>query len=316
MHEIARSIKEIILDKKGVDFPCHEVEYTIFANKEILPRVPNTVRGQHIFFLHPLQFPDPNIALMKMLLTNDALSRASVAGITLVTPYIPYLRQDRKSAPRQPISARMVADLIESNRKVEHLITIDMHADQEQGFFSIPVDNLTSMPLFAEYFKKHFDGDFSNVRVAAPDFGAVIRARRFAHKLGDVPILIVEKHRSALNVVETMSLIGDRNIAGTDVVMFDDMIDTGGTARNMVKALKGLGAREVYLSTTHGLFSSGAESTFKDAGIPVICTNSIPREKQYLEENPWLTVVPIENMLADAMFEASLIGGSVSKLNI
>lgn len=313
MHGMARHIQEILRVERGVHFPHHEIEFTRFANGEYLPRIPETVRRERVFFLHPLQAPDPNTAIMMMLLANDALMRASASGITLVVPYIPYLRQDRKDKPRVPISARMLADIIESNRAVERLITIDMHAEQEQGFFSIPVDNLTGMKLFADYFGNMFRQGVNPVQVISPDFGGAVRSRRFAAKLGNVPVAIIEKRRPSANVSEIVSVIGE-SVAGKDVVIFDDMIDTGGTLRTTALALREMGARGIYLSATHGILSANACPEFARLGFSVACTDSIPRTAEFYERNPWLSVVSIDRLLADAMFEASLVGGSLSKL--
>jgi ribose-phosphate pyrophosphokinase len=315
MHEMGDSIRDI-LEHEGMSFPHYRLEYVRFANGEILPRIPETVRRQHVFFLHPLQHPDPNTAVMMLLLANDALKRASTAGITLVVPYIPYLRQDRKDKPRVPISARLIADLIESNGAVERLITVDMHAEQEQGFFSIPVDNLTSMPIFEEYFRDELQEKGRKVVVVAPDFGAAVRARRFAGRLGDVPVSIVEKRRPSPNVTEIVSIIGEP-VAGASVVIFDDMIDTGGTIRNTALALRNMGAAEVYLSATHGIFSGGATEAFAEAGLRVATTDSIPRDDAFRREHrSWLTTVSIDRLLASAILEASSVGGSVSKLSL
>lgn len=315
MHAMAKSIQQI-LERDGALFPHHEVKVTQFANGEIMPHVPETVRGQHVFLLYSLQHPDPNTALMGMLLTNDALKRASVAGITVVAPYIPYLRQDRKDQPRVPISARMIADLIESNGAVKQLITVDMHAEQEQGFFSIPVDNLTSTSLFAKHFSKQLEACQQKIVAVAPDFGGAVRTRRFAKKMGDIHVAIIEKRRQGPNQSEIVSIVGDPEILnGATTITFEDMIDTGGTIRKTAAALQQLGASNVCLSATHGIFSGEAAAKFAESDLRVTCTDSIPREESFLKANPWLEVVSIDHMLAKAIYENSLIGGSVSGLN-
>lgn len=314
MHEMGDTI-QALLKAEGVLFPHYRIGYTTFSNGEVLPKIPETVRNQHVFFLHPLQHPDPNTALMMMFLANDALRRADVSGITLVTPYIPYLRQDRKDQPRVPISARQIADLIQSNKSVERIITVDMHAEQEQGFFSIPVDNLTSTSLFANHFREELKAGGRRVIAVAPDFGGSVRTYRFALKLGDVPVSIVEKRRPGPNKSEIVSIRGAR-IKGASVAIFEDMIDTGGTIRKTVEALKKKGAAAVYLSATHGIFSGDAEAKFAKSGLRVTCTDSIPRDATYRKKNPWLDIVSIDKMLAKAIFESSLVGGSVSGLNL
>lgn len=313
MHETAQAVVDLIGERYGVRFPHYRVGFERFKNGELMPRIPETVRRQHVFFFHALQEPAPNDAVMAMLLCNDALTRASVAGITLVAPYLPYLRQDRKHAPRVPISARMLADLIESNRSVERVITADMHADQEQGFFSIPVDNLTTGGLFARRCGELLAERLDDAVVVSPDFGGAVRARRFAARLG-VPVAIFEKRRPRANESEIVSLIGEP-VAGKTVVIYDDMVDTGGTIRAVVRSLKELGAQDVYVCATHGIFSGGAEEEFAKAGFPVLCSDSIPRSAAYLEKHgSWLEHVSMNQLLADAVYEASRVGGSVSKL--
>ena len=169
MHELAARTVALLASNHGMQLPHHQIEFERFANGEVLPHVPVTVRRQHVFVFHAMQLPSPNDAVITALLVHDALKRASVSGITLVAPYLPYLRQDRKHKPRVPISARMLADIIESNHCVERVITADMHADQEQGFFSIPVDNLMGMGLFAEHFKKMLGSELANSVVVAPE---------------------------------------------------------------------------------------------------------------------------------------------------
>ncbi len=315
MHEMAERIARL-LGERGTPLRHIRAEHTQFANGELKPWIPETVRGEHVFLLHPLQAPDPNTAIMLMLLTADALTRASVAGITLVLPYIPYLRQDRKDRPRTPISARLIADLIESNSRVERIITLDMHADQEQGFFSIPVDNINARVIHAEHYRKKFCGDFSTVSVLAGDFGGAVRARRFATLLdARVPVSIIDKRRTGPNQAEVIGFVGE-SVTGRDVILYDDMLDTGGTARGAVAEVMRLGARSVEICVTHGLFSNNAEAAFKTAGYPVVVTPTIPRAPAYWEMHAsWLTSVPIDELLASAIYEASLVGGSVSKLS-
>ena len=297
----------------GLEIPHYRIEFTTFANGEMLPQIPHTIRGQHVFFFHALQHPDPNIAVMMMLIANDAIKRASAAGITLVTPYVPYLRQDRKDKPRVPISARMLADLIESNHAVKGLMTIDMHAEQEQGFFSIPVDNLTGVKVFSEHLQKKFDNNFSDVVMMAPDFGGAVRNRRIAKVLGDIPVCILEKRRTGPNQAEILSVIGE-SVLDKRVVIYEDMIDSGGTAMEAVEKVMAMGAKEVYFCATHGIFSRHAEERFRAKGMAVACTNSIPRSPDYYRNETWLTNVSIVPYFADAIHEAMQVGGSISKL--
>lgn len=315
MEHVATSVLEHMAREYGTVLPHHKMEVGTFANGETFVRVPDTVRRQHVFLFHPMQHPMPNDALVRLLLTNDALRRASVAGITLVLPYMTYLRQDRKDKPRVPISARLMADLIESNKSVERVITVDMHADQAQGFFSIPVDNMTTVGLFAEHLKIHFGGALENVMIVSPDFGGVVRVRRMAKKLGNLPVGIFEKRRPAANEAEIVSVIGD-SIVGKHVVIYDDIIDTGGTILGVAKAIKELGALSVVIIGTHGIFSAGAEKKFARGGFSVSDTNSIPRSEEYrTAQSSWLTTVSLDALLARAVHQASLVGGSVSQLS-
>jgi ribose-phosphate pyrophosphokinase len=315
MDTLAESVLAILRSKHGVTFPHLRMEFRRFANDEVLPRIPETVRRQHVFLFHPLQTPNPNEALIRLMLATDALRRASAAGITLVLPYICYLRQDRKDRPRVPISARAVADLIEMNKSVERIITFDMHADQAQGFFTIPVDNLRTVDLFADACRRRFSEQLNDVMVVAPDFGGVGRARAIALELGNLPVAIIEKRRPEANKAEVVSVIGE-SISGKRVIIYDDMADTGGTVRMVVgELLTRHQARDVTVLVTHGIFSGGAEEKFADAGFPVICTNSIPRAPEWLEgQRSWLTLQPLDDLLADAVHQASIVGGSVSML--
>ncbi len=313
MAQMAHAIVNI-LKTDGFNLPAHEIELKQFANGELLPRLPKTVRRQQVYFLHGFSPTEPHADIFSMLLVNDALKLASVAGITLVLPYMPYLRQDRKDKPRVPISARTLADLIQSNRLVNHIITIDMHVDQAQGFFSIPVDNLTARPFFVEHFKRLFGTGMRDVVVVSPDFGDAKRARSFAKKLGDVPVTIFEKERAQANQSTVVGVIG-ADVAGKRVVIYDDMIDTGGTMRGVMQSLKDMGAVEVHVCTTHGILSQDASTAFKELGLPVGSTNTIQRSSEYLMRNPWLTIHPIDDLLAEAIREASTIEGSLSEIS-
>ncbi len=301
------------LRKRGLEMPHHRIEYTTFANGELLPQIPHAIRGQHVFFLHTLQHPDPNAAVMMMLLAADAMRRASVSGITLVTPYLPYLRQDRKDQPRVPISARLLADLIESNSAIKQLITIDMHAEQEQGFFSIPVENLAGFHLFSDHIRNRFGDGLEQVVAVAADFGAAVRTRRLAKALGDIPVAIFEKRRPAPNKSEIVSTIGS-SVEGKHVVIYEDMIDSGNTIRGVARAVKGMGAKSVSVYATHGIFSGGVEKNFSLEDFYVACTDSIPRTEDYYRKESWLARVPAAAYFAEAIYEATRLGGSISKL--
>jgi ribose-phosphate pyrophosphokinase len=315
MHGVARRVVETIARVYGIGLPHYEVSFERFKNGELLPRLEKTVRRQHVFFFHAMQVPTPNDGVMGALLMNDALRRASAAGITLVAPYLPYLRQDRKDKPRAPISAKMLADVLGSNPSLERVITADMHTDQAQGFFNIPVDNISCMKLFALYAKQHID-NVAECVMGAPDVGGVVRAERFGLTAGSPYIAFCQKKRPAANKSVTGATAGDP-VKGRRVIMVDDMIDTGGSTIGAAKKFMADGATGVSVFATHAIFSDHAEERLAASGLRIFTTNSIPRPDAYAERHKeWLTVIPVEELLAAAVYQASLVGGSLSKLSV
>ncbi len=317
MHEMAASVREKLAERNPPLSLAHlQVKETRFANQEDHAWIPETVRRQHVFLFHALLEPTPNEAFMRMMIACDALARASVASITLVIPYMSYLRQDRKDRARVPITARLVADMIETNRLIKDIVTIDMHTEQAQGFFRVPVDNLSSKYLFVDYLKKILGEKIDNAVVVAPDFGSAKRAQKFAEALGGLPKSILEKERRGTNVSEVLAVTGEP-VKDRVVLMYDDMIDTGGTIVGAAQTLLAPphGAREVYVMATHGIFSGSAREKLPASGIPIIVTNSIPRSAKYQGNTPWFTTVPIDDLIARALYEHTLVAGSVSKLS-
>jgi len=319
--DLAQNVFEII-KKEDQRFSFCEVEMITFTSKEMKPKIPCSVRHEEVYLFHSLYHPDPNTAFMRLFLTIDAISRASAKEITLVLPYMTYLRQDRKDEPRVPISARLMANLIESNPNVKRIVVFDTHSDQAQGFYNIPVDNLYGALVQRDYFKEIYNNNFENVVVVSPDHGGTVRARRFAKYLGEnVPIGIVDKKRSGLksDKVEMLHFLGPE-IKGKDVLIFDDMIDTGGSIINACKMLVEKGANKVYALATHGVFSAPnenltAEKRLRDSKINVVVTDTIPRSSKYREENEsWLRVISCEKILAKAILESSKVQGSVSSI--
>src|SRR3989338_5898672 len=194
MADLASKVYERLKDK---GFLYAEVEYVPFPSLEVKPRILATVRCEHTYLFHSLHHPTPNDAIVTLLLTNDALARSSAESITIVLPYMSYLRQDRKDESRVPISARVMANLIETNPKVKKIITLDMHCDQAQGFYNISLDNLPASLMQAEYFQKKYGADLSDLVVVSPDYGGAKRAREFARFLDDRDeIGVMEKRRS------------------------------------------------------------------------------------------------------------------------
>ncbi len=315
MHAMAQGVVDSIKRQRKITLPHHTVGFERFKNGELLPRIAETVRRQHVFFFHGMQVPSPNDGVMGALLVNDALRRASVAGITLVAPYLPYLRQDRKDRPRAPISAKMLADVLGSNPSLERVVTADMHTDQAQGFFGIPVDNISCMKLFAQFAGNHIES-IGECVMGSPDVGGVGRAELFGSLAGAPLIAFCQKRRPAANKSITGATAGDK-VKGRRVIMVDDMIDTGGSTIGAAKKFMADGATHVDVFATHAIFSDGAEDRLAKSGLRIFTTNSIPRPAEYMEKHKkWLTIIPVEELLAEAVYQASLIGGSVSKLSV
>ncbi|MBD3799506.1 ribose-phosphate pyrophosphokinase, partial [Sulfuricurvum sp.] len=221
-----------------------------FSDGEINIQISESVRGRDVFIIQSTGAPS-NDNLMELLIMTDALRRSSANSITAVVPYFGYARQDRKAAPRVPITAKLVADMFET-AGIDRVVTIDLHAGQIQGFFDIPVDNLYGSIIFEEYVRSK---KLPNPIIASPDIGGVARARYFAEKLG-LEMVIVDKRREKANEAEVMNIIGD--VAGKDVIMIDDMVDTAGTMVKAAAALKKCGATSVMACATHGVLSGKA----------------------------------------------------------
>ncbi len=261
-----------IVDYIGVEL-CHAF-VGHFNNGETQVMIGESIRGKDVFIIQPTSQP-VNDNLMELLVMVDACKRASARHITAVVPYYAYARQDRKTRGREPISAKLVANLM-TVAGVNRVVTVDLHAGQIQGFFDIPVDHLAAAPVLAEYIKKK---NLDNMVVVSPDLGGVTRARSLADRL-DSPIAIIEKRRPAPGLAEVMSLIGDVN--GKDAVIIDDIVDTAGSLCEGAKALKARGARSIYACCTHGILSDPAIQRIDDSPISeLIITNTIalPKEK-------------------------------------
>ena len=247
-----------------------------FSDGEISVNFPESVRGKDIYIIQPTSSPvDTN--LMELLIMIDALKRASAGRINAVIPYYGYARQDRKAKSRDPITAKLVANLI-TVAGADRLVSMDLHAPQIQGYFDIPVDHLLGGPILANAYKKEFYGR-DDVVVVSPDLGSVTRARNFADKL-DVPIAIIDKRRPKANVSEVLNIIGD--IKGKTAIIVDDMIDTAGTLTNGASALIELGAKEVYACCTHAVLSGEAIKRIQNSPIKEVLTLdtiAIPEEK-------------------------------------
>ena len=270
--------------------PLGNSEVKEFSDGEIFVNINETVRGSEVFVLQSTCQP-VNDNIMELLIMIDAFKRASAARITAVIPYFGYARQDRKAKARDPISAKLVADLI-STAGADRVLTLDLHAPQIQGFFNIPVDHLFGLPLLANYFKYKFKDALEDVCIISPDHGSVSRARQFAQRL-NVPFAIVDKRRPRPNVSEVMNIIGD--VKGKHCIMVDDRIDTAGTITVGANALIERGAKEVYACCTHAVLSGPAIDRLKESPIKeLVMLDTIPLPKsKMLDKFKILSVAPI-----------------------
>jgi ribose-phosphate pyrophosphokinase len=268
-----------------------------FANGEIYARFEETVRGCEVFFVQSIAGANVNDLLMETLIVADAATRASAASFTAVIPHYGYARQDRKAASREPITARLVANLFEA-AGVDRVITLDLHSNQIQGFFDIPVTHLTALYQFGDYFKaKNFDQN--NTVVVSPDMGRAKVAKKLSDYLG-CEVAIAHKSRPKHNAAEVMGIIG--NIKGKTCIVNDDMIDTGGTLVGSIKKLKEMGAGDIYISATHGIFSKQAIPLLEDAPIEeCVVTDSIPCAIANTEGSK-IKQISVAKELADAIF--------------
>jgi ribose-phosphate pyrophosphokinase len=254
---------------RHLDVPLGKADLGRFSDGEIYFQILENVRGADVFVVQPCHYPVDN-HLLELLLMIDAFKRASAWRITAVLPYYCYARQDRKDKPRVPISAKLVADLLET-AGANRALTLDLHAPQIQGYFDVPVDHLYASPVLVEYFRQL---NLPNLTVVSPDAGGVERARFFAKKL-DVPLAIVDKRRVDVDVSEVMHLIGD--VKGRSALIVDDIIDTAGTLVKTVEALLEEGATQVYAACTHPVLSGrAAERIAKSEIKEVVVTDSVP----------------------------------------
>jgi len=254
---------------KYLEMPLSGATINRFSDGEINVQISESVRGKDVFIIQPTCAP-ANANLMELLIMTDALKRSSAKSITAIVPYYGYARQDRKAAPRVPITAKLVADMMES-AGITRLVTVDLHASQIQGFFDIPVDNLYGAILFLDYIRAK---NLPNPIIASPDIGGVARARYFASRLG-LDMVIVDKRREKANVAEVMNIIGD--VEGKDVILIDDMVDTAGTMVKGAAALKAAGATSVMACCTHPVLSGPAIERIRTGELDeLIVSDSIP----------------------------------------
>ncbi len=273
-----------------------ETEVTEFSDGEVFVQVNENVRGADVFVVQPTCYP-VNRNIMELLIMIDALKRASAFRITAVIPYYGYGRQDRKIQPRVPITAKLLADLITA-AGAHHVLTMDLHAGQIQGFFNIPVDNLFAAPILLEYFQDRLaKGVWRDLVVVSPDAGGVERARAFAKRLG-TSLAIMDKRRTGPNEARIMHVIGD--VRGRDAIMLDDIIDTAGTITQAAQALREDGARRILASCTHAVLSGRAIERLEQSEIEeVVVTNTIPLREERTSKK--ITVLSVAPLLGEAI---------------
>ena len=300
----SKELAQKVADYIGV--PMAKCEVGTFSDGEISVNISETVRGCDVFVIQSTNSP-VNDNLMELLIMIDALRRASAGRVTAVIPYYGYARQDRKAKARDPITAKLVANLITA-AGADRVLTMDLHAAQIQGYFDIPLDHLQGGTILADYFNSK---NIEDLVVVSPDLGSVTRSRKFANDLnGDVPIAIIDKRRPKANVCEVMNIIGE--VEGKNVILLDDMIDTAGTIVNAANALKEFGAKDVYACCTHGVLSGPAIERIENSAISeliVLDTIQLPEEKK-IDKIKIKTVAPL---FGDAI-KKIFANESVSKL--
>ena len=287
---LAKDICKLI----GIQLGNSEIGH--FADGEVFASIYESVRGSDVFLVQSTSRP-VNDNLMELLIMIDAMKRASAGRITAVIPYFGYARQDRKTKARDPISAKLVANMLTA-AGADRVLTMDLHAAQIQGFFDIPVDNLLGNPVFVDYYAKKFGEKCENMVVVSPDVGSVARARTFAQKL-HMNLAIVDKRRQKANQCEVMNVIGD--VEGKDCILFDDMVDTAGSICNAAKAIVEVGgANSVYACASHGVLSGPALERINNSVIKEMALlNTIPEEMgKGCDKIKYLSVAP---MFAEAI---------------
>jgi len=275
---------------KYLDVSLSQSNISKFSDGEINCQISESVRGRDVFIIQPTCAPT-NDNLMELLIMTDAIRRSSAKSITAVIPYFGYARQDRKAAPRVPITSKLVANLIES-AGITRVVTMDLHAGQIQGFFDIPVDNLYGSTVFIDYIKNK---NLKNPIVASPDVGGVARARSMASKMG-LDLVIVDKRREKANKSEVMNIIGD--VEGKDVILVDDIIDTAGTIVQAAAALKAKGATSVTACCTHGVLSGPAFDRIEKGELDeLVITDTIPHNTKSTK----VTVLTVSNIFGEVI---------------
>lgn len=305
---LAKSIARRMSVHRGMSVGLVDARIERFNDQEIFVEVFENVRGEDMYVIQPTSNP-ANDNLMELLIMVDALRRSSAARITAVIPYFGYARQDRRAKARTPISAKLVANLIES-AGVDRVLTLDLHAAQIQGFFDIPVDNLYASPVFALDIEHHFRGQMDDLMVVSPDVGGVARARELAKRI-NAPLSIVDKRREKAGEIAEMKVIGD--VQGKKCIIVDDICDTAGTLCKAAEVLMENGATEVHSYITHGVLSGPAVDRIKNSVMKsLVITDSIQQSDSAIAASN-IRIVPTAPMFAQAILNI-WNGTSVSSL--
>lgn len=288
-----RPLAESIASYLGLELTHASVKR--FSDMEVWVEILENVRGEDVFVLQPTSYPT-NDNLMELLVALDALKRGSARRITAVIPYFGYARQDRKTGPRTPITAKLVANLITS-AGANRVVTVDLHSGQIQGFFDIPLDNLYAAPVFSQHILDTYKGDMPVV--VSPDVGGVVRARDLAKRLEDADLAIIDKRRERAGVSEVMNIIGD--VSGRNCILVDDIVDSAGTLCNAAVALKEAGALSVSAYVTHGVLSGGAVARVSSSPLDSLCITDSIRATEAMQMAPNIHQITLAPLLAEAI---------------
>ena len=293
-----------------IGIPLGQCDVKHFSDGEIMVELGESVRGKNVYIIQSTCAPVSS-NIMEILIAIDACKRASAESISVVMPYFGYARQDRKAKPRQPITSKLIADLLEK-AGATRVITMELHATQIQGFFNIPADDISAICILGKYFQSL---DLKDVVVVSPDHGGTTRARKLAEIL-HAPLAIIDKRRPKPNVAEAMNLIGD--VDGKTAIIVDDIVDTAGTLTAGIQMLKDKGAVDVYASCVHGVLSGPAIQRLKDAKLKgFVCTNTIPQDDKAAQypEMTVLSVGPVLGSVIKAVEEARPVSEVLASFN-
>lgn len=293
-----------------IGIPLGQCDVKHFSDGEIMVELGESVRGKNVYIIQSTCAPVSS-NIMEILIAIDACKRASAESISVIMPYFGYARQDRKAKPRQPITSKLIADLLEK-AGATRVITMELHATQIQGFFNIPADDISAICILGKYFQSL---DLKDVVVVSPDHGGTTRARKLAEIL-HAPLAIIDKRRPKPNVAEAMNLIGD--VDGKTAIIVDDIVDTAGTLTAGIQMLKDKGAVDVYASCVHGVLSGPAIQRLKDAKLKgFVCTNTIPQDEKAAQypEMTVLSVGPVLGSVIKAVEESRPVSEVLASFN-